>query len=197
MMFGHFSGQLVWRKCYAANTADMATFTFVKSPVPQPEWEIVLEKKNLNFSFMEKTCTDKYNPIMKFNETAPISINFWTLNQEVQFSNCDFNWFCLKANEIFLPEGVLFRSTASPILRNQHPSVNSTIFSWTSSRRIEWAGFFRQLDKRSLFKHFLSGWSRPAWQEGVDGWTRYSLKHGQKDVPQIWPNYALFWHIFM
>ena len=26
----------------------------------------------------------------------------------------------------------------------------------------------------------------------MDGWTGDSLKYGQKDVPQIWPNYALF-----
>ena len=39
---------------------------------------------------------------------------------------------------------------------------------------------------------FLSGSARTAGQESVDGWTGYSLKYGQKDVPQIWPNYPLF-----
>ena len=145
---------------------------------------------------MEKTCTDKYDPIMKFNETAPISINFWTPNQEVQFSNCDFNWFCPKANEIFPPEGFLLRGTASPILRNQQPSVN-TIFSWTVAGGWKGPGFSDSWIKDfQPFQHFLSG-SRAARQKGVDGWTSHSLKHGQKDVPQIWPNYALFWHIFL
>ena len=62
---------------------------------------------------------------------------------------------------------------------------------------MEGSRFFRQLDKRfSPFQHFLSG-SRAARQKGVDGWTSHSLKHGQKDVPQIWPNYALFGTFFM
>ena len=45
------------------------------------------------------------------------------------------------------------------------------------------------------FQHFLSG-SRAARQKGVDGWTSHSLKHGQKDVPQIWPNYPFLAHFY-
>ena len=79
----------LWRKC-SANPADIATLTFVKSP-PASTWAWnSFANKNLNCSrtgsFMEKICTDKYNPIIIFNEMALISTNFWTQNQEVQLS---------------------------------------------------------------------------------------------------------------
>ena len=88
------------------------------------------------------------------------------------------------------------RRTASPIVKNQHPSVNSTNTFFSNRNRFfrqlgEITVFFRQSDEISRFFPFLSGSSRTAGQKSVDGRTGYSLKYGQKDVPQIWPNYAL------
>ena len=144
---------------------------------------------------MEKTCTDKYDPIMKFNETAPISINFWTPNQEVQFSNCDFNWFCPKANEIFLPEGVLLRGTASPILRNQQPSVN-TIFSWTVAGGSKGQVFPTVGEKIfNLFNIF----SADLGQHGRKVWMVGRAIHSNT-VKRMWIKFGpiiSFWHIFL